>query len=75
MRLKTLSSKEMFNESKGILERGGIEEGGRHYKRGWFQRKLVGLVVSVRRLSEELLQVLPSFIALKNFGSILQIAF
>jgi len=39
------------------------------------QRKLVGLVASVRRLSEELLQVLPSFIALKSLGGILQIAF
>ena len=39
------------------------------------RRKLVGLVVSVRRLSEELLQVLSSFIALKDLGGILQIAF
>ena len=39
------------------------------------QRKLVGLVVSVRRLSEESLQVLSSFIALKNLRGILQIAF
>jgi len=39
------------------------------------RRKLVGLVASVRRLSEESLQVLPSFIALKNLRGILQIAF
>jgi len=64
-----------FDEGKGVSERGGVEEGGRHYERGWFQRKLVGLVANVRRLSEELLQVLPSFIALKNLGSILQIVF
>jgi len=38
-------------------------------------KKAVGLVASVRRLSEESLQVLPSFIALKNLGGILQIAF
>ena len=39
------------------------------------QRKLVGLVASVRQLSEESLQVLSSFIALKNLGGILQIVF
>jgi len=67
---------ETFNEGKGILERGGVEEGGRHCEeRRFVQRKLVGLVVSVRQLSEESLQVLPSFIALKNFRGILQIAF
>jgi len=44
--------------------------------RGRFvQRKLVGLVASVRRLSEESLQALSSFIALNNLGGILQIAF
>jgi len=44
--------------------------------RGRFvRRKLVGLVVSVRQLSKESLQVLSSFIALKNLGGILQIAF
>jgi len=37
----------------------------------WFQRKLVGLVASVRQLSEGLLQVLSSFIALKNLRGIL----
>jgi len=34
---------EAFDEGKGVLERGGVEEGGRHC---WFRRKLV---VSVRR--------------------------
>ena len=63
-----------FNEGKGVLKGGGVEAGGRHCKR-LVRQKLVGLVVSVRRLSEESLQVLSSFIALKNLGSILQIAF
>jgi len=35
---------EMFDESKGILEGGGVEEGGRHCKRVWFQRKLLALL-------------------------------
>jgi len=39
--------KKMFDEGKGIPERGGVEEGRRHGKRGWFRRKLVGLVASV----------------------------
>jgi len=39
------------------------------------RRKLIGFVASIRRLSEESLQVLSSFIALKNLGGILQIAF
>jgi len=39
---------EAFDEGKGVLERGGVEEGGRHCERGWFRRKLVGLVASVR---------------------------
>jgi len=64
-----------FDEGEGILERGGVEEGGRHGKRGLVSKKAVGLVVSVRRLSEESLQALPLFIALKNLGGILQIAF
>jgi len=66
---------ETFDECEGVSEGGGVEEGRRHCEGGWFRRKLVGLVASVRRLSEELLQVLPSFIALKNLGGILQIAF
>jgi len=41
--------KETFDEGEGVTERGGVEEGGRHCERGWFQRKLVGLVASVRR--------------------------
>jgi len=42
---------------------------------GWFEESFAGLVASVRRLSEESLQVLPSFIVLKNLGGILQIVF
>jgi len=43
-------------------------------KRVWFQRKLLALLRVFRRLSEGLLQGLSSFIALKNFRGILQIA-
>jgi len=39
---------ETFDESKGVLEGGGVEEGRRHCRR-LVQRKLVGLVASVRR--------------------------
>jgi len=67
---------ETFDEGEGILERGRVEEGGRHSVRGvCFQRKLVGLVASVRQLSEESLQVLLPFITLKNPRGILQIDF
>ena len=38
-----------FDEGKGILERGGVEKGRRHYERGLVRRKFVGLVASVRR--------------------------
>ena len=38
---------EMFDEGEGILERGGVEEGGRHGKRGSVSKKAVGLVASV----------------------------
>jgi len=38
---------EAFDEGKGVLERSGVEEGRRHCRR-LVQRKLVGLVASVR---------------------------
>jgi len=41
--------KKTFDESEGVAEGGRVEKGGGHCERGWFRRKLVGLVASVRR--------------------------
>jgi len=38
-----------FDEGEGVSEGGGVEEGGRHFvRRRLVQRKVVGLVASVR---------------------------
>jgi len=63
---------ETFDESEGILEGGRVEKGGRHCKRGFGFKESCWLSCECfRQLSEESLQVLSSFIALKNLGGIL----
>jgi len=77
MRLKTLSSfwRRRSIKVKAYWKEAELKRVEDIVRGRLVRRKLVGLVASVRRLSEESLQVLSSFITLKNFGSILQIAF
>jgi len=67
-------SKEVAEVNGGGGERSRVE--CRHDDmRRLVQRKLAGLVVSVRQLSGGLLQTFPPFIILKNLRGILQVAF
>jgi hypothetical protein len=62
---------ETFDEEGGSDERFSVENGSVHDEKGWFAKKLVGLVASLDDCLKRLLQLLPLLIVFEDVGSIL----